>query len=517
VIAAVIVVGGAIAAIRIGTRSNRGREPVVEAQRPRAGGTLRVAIDEDFNSLDPQRSGSPGSWFVARALHRGLMAFPNRPYPAGGRPVPDLAQSYSVNASGTRYTFRLRAARFGAPANRPVRGPDVRAGLLRLLAADSSVGRALRAVIRRIAASPSTVVIDLSRPANDLTSLLALPQASAVPAELRVRTRVAPTSFAPAGPYSIVQYLPERRLLLERNEAWSRASDPVRAAWVDRIDVTIGVAPARQRTQISSGETDLSFDLRVGPQGGPPHPDGCLRYLWLNTSVDPFRSARIRRAVALAVNRSAVAATYPSREAVSAGRMLPPTVFGSVTGAPPPRAREAAGLVRGERVAATLVVGNDPLSASQAGAVARAAAAAGIRLSVQRVPISSLYSDYYELPARRVAAGIATWCADWPGLGGRGVLAPLLDHREIRSSGNTVYSMLRSPSLSRLIDRAAAARSEPAATALWTQADRYAVRLAAVIPLAWLRRSVVTASRVGGPVQHPFFTAGDPAGLWLPL
>ena len=178
-IAALLLAGAILAAILFASSAQRGSSGGVEAGRPRLGGTLRVAVDEDFDSLDPQRTGSPASWFVARALHRGLLGFPNRGYPAGARPVLDLAESYTISASGRRYTFRLRHdARFGAPTSREVSGPDVRAGILRLLDVDSSVGRALRAVVVRISAAPHSVVIDLARPANDLPWLLALPQAS---------------------------------------------------------------------------------------------------------------------------------------------------------------------------------------------------------------------------------------------------------------------------------------------------------------------------------------------------
>lgn len=496
------------------------------------GGVLRVGLAEDVDSLDPQLAARPSSWFFMRALHRGLMAYPasGSAPSSSGRPVPDLAAAApAVSADGLAYTFRLRdGTRFGPPASRAVTAADVRAGIERLLRSGSDLARSLDVVRAVTTPDARTVTVTLERPANDLPWILALPQASAVPAEIAGTFGLAGVRVAPSGPYRIADYTPERRVRLVRNPAWRAAADPVRAAWVDEIDATIGARQAEMDSAIASGSLDMQADSpspeAVAAQGaGNSSPNGCLRYVWMNTTVTPFDRVDARRAVALALDGRGAAASGAHGDPATG--ILPPTVAGSSAGVPgtdvsidadPAAARRAlssAGYPRG--FSSRLVVGDTPADRAQAGAVQRSLAAAGIRVAVQPAPIATLYSDLYERPASRVPMGLATWCADWPGLGGRSVIGALLDYRRIRPEGNTVYSMLRSAVVARRIDAAVAAASEQDAALRWRDADRTALATAAVVPIAWLRELVALNERVRGFRAHPFFVRGDPTALWL--
>ncbi|MCI0347632.1 MAG: ABC transporter substrate-binding protein, partial [Chloroflexi bacterium] len=210
---------------------------------PKAGGTLRVLLAEDVDALDPQRAAQPPAWGLMRAMHRGLMAFPAKPFPEGARPIPDLAEAPpQVSADGLRYTFRLReGVAFGPPASRPLRAADVVAGLARAGSSGSPIAGYLAVIASTTAPDERTVAVTLARPANDLLWLLALPAASAIPAGLPPAT--AAEKISPSGPYRLADggYRAERSIRLIRNDAWNEDSDPVRAAWVDEIDLEIGV------------------------------------------------------------------------------------------------------------------------------------------------------------------------------------------------------------------------------------------------------------------------------------
>ncbi|MGH2794512.1 MAG: ABC transporter substrate-binding protein, partial [Actinomycetota bacterium] len=301
---------------------------------PRTGGTLRVLMAEDVDSLDPQRAAHPPAWGLLRAMHRGLMAFPAQPAPEGARPVPDLAEGDpTISADGLRYEFRLReGVAFAAPAARALRSADVKAGLERAISASSPIAGYLRVIAGADAFAAKaatgisgittpderTVVITLLRPLNDLLWLLALPAASAVPPGLPPTT--APERISASGPYRLDEggYRAERSIRLVRNLSWNKDSDPVRAAWVDVVSVEIGVAPADIQRRLIAGEAELSGDVSpsaLAPGAVPADrlitaANGCLRYLYMNPAVAPFSNGRVRTAVARAVDRVALAATY---------------------------------------------------------------------------------------------------------------------------------------------------------------------------------------------------------------
>ena len=511
---------------------------------PRAGGTLRMLLAEDVDALDPHRATQPPAWGLLRTMHRGLMAFPAQPGPEGSRPVPDLAEAEpSVTPDGLRYTFRLREGiAFAAPAARPVTASDVKAGLERAISAASPIAGYLRVIagadvfaargvtgIAGIAAPDErTVVITLVQPVNDLLWLLALPAASAVPPGLPPVT--SPDKISASGPYRLDEggYAAERSIRLVRNLSWNRDSDPVRAAWVDRIEVEIGVDTKEIQRRLVAGEADLSGD--VPPAGLAPGavpaerlvraPNGCLRYLFMNPAVAPFSSGRVRSAVAAAIDRSAIAAPYAGA-AVATGGIIPQTVDGydpaRIGPTPAPSAARtalaAAGLPGG--FATQLIVGNQSIDRAQAAAVGRSLAAAGVRVDVGTVPIASLYEDRYEVPAARVPMGIATWCADWPGRGGRGALAPLVDGRTLAARGNTNYSGLNERRLHAMLDAAAIERNPAAIADRWRAAAAEAIRLATLVPLAFLSETSLLGRDVRGFVAHPYFIRGDPTAVWL--
>ena len=507
------------------------------------GGTLRVLLTQDVDAIDPQRASAPASFGLARAMHRGLMAFASAPGSEGSIPVPDLAETEpEVSADGLRYTFRLREGiEFGAPASRPVRAADVKAGLERIFTARSPFARYYQIIVGAdalasgratglsgvSASDERTLAIALVRPANDLLSLLAHPAASAVPPGLAPTAR--PGDISPSGPYRLARdgYSPERSISLIRNDAWSEDADPVRRAYVDEIRYEIGIAPDDIVRRVASGQAHLAGDaLPAGTaiddfpnERVVREPHGCLRYLFMNTRVTPFTSGRVRAAVAQALDRAAVAAPYGAG-ALPAATILPPTISGYDANRTVPVADAAAArkTLTDARYASgfttRLVVGDTRLDRTQASAVRAALARAGIRVTVAAVPIASVYEDHYESPAANVPMGIATWCTDWPGPGGRGSLQQLVDGRRA-GRGGTNYSGINDTALNTAMD-AASGQPDPAkASAAWLAGDRRAVAASAVIPLAFPAEISLLASPVRGFVPHPFFVRGDLTAVWL--
>jgi peptide/nickel transport system substrate-binding protein len=77
--------------------------PVVWAQQPKPGGTLRVAYEADVSGLDPHLSPGIQAWHVVGNLFNSLLTID-----AELNYVPDLAESWDVLEDGKEYVFHLR-------------------------------------------------------------------------------------------------------------------------------------------------------------------------------------------------------------------------------------------------------------------------------------------------------------------------------------------------------------------------------------------------------------------------
>jgi peptide/nickel transport system substrate-binding protein len=77
--------------------------PVVWAQQPKPGGTLRVAYEADVSGLDPHLSPGIQAWHVVGNLFNSLLTID-----AELNYVPDLAESWDILEDGKVYVFHLR-------------------------------------------------------------------------------------------------------------------------------------------------------------------------------------------------------------------------------------------------------------------------------------------------------------------------------------------------------------------------------------------------------------------------
>ena len=75
------------------------REPAVDSRQ-----ILRISQRNEPATLDPHLATLPDEFFIIRALSEGLVT----PDPAGGTPLPGVAERWTVSADGLIWTFHLR-------------------------------------------------------------------------------------------------------------------------------------------------------------------------------------------------------------------------------------------------------------------------------------------------------------------------------------------------------------------------------------------------------------------------
>ena len=148
------------------------------------------------------------------------------------------------------------------------------------------------------AVNPLTLRFRLVKPASDFLNLLALPFASARPAEY---DRYLPNSaqldrhLISDGPYTVGPVVIGKQIVMRRNPAWRQSTDPVRHQYVREIIVTAGVTDAT--TQVSDlrlGRQDLMLDTGVPGNELPGLAKSPEFHIWPNANMEPYLVFNLR-------------------------------------------------------------------------------------------------------------------------------------------------------------------------------------------------------------------------------
>jgi peptide/nickel transport system substrate-binding protein len=290
----------------------------VQQSAGRPGGTLHISTTTDTTILDPHSASATYiEWF-------GRLVFDNLIYlDSSGVPRPWLAKSWKVSADGTTYIFHLRddvtfsdGSRFDAEAVRlnlaHMRDPATRSPLAARYIAPYLRGRVVDAY---------TFEAKLSRPYAPFLNVLAQSfLAMLSPKQIRENPHSAIRAPIGSGPFVLQSYVPQQGLRFVRRSdyRWSppciNHSGP---AYLDEIDVDFIPEALMRYSGLASGQYD--FTLEAPPQDAAAirdDPDLVLdrrirqgipyRAIAFNTGAPPFDDVRIRRAVALAVDREGI-------------------------------------------------------------------------------------------------------------------------------------------------------------------------------------------------------------------
>jgi peptide/nickel transport system substrate-binding protein len=510
---------------------------------PHRGGTLRLVAHAGAGSIDPQVNDTAQYWQVFAVSYDGLLTYRKAEGADGLALVPDLADALpAVSADGLRYEFRLRhGVRFSD--GRPVRASDAAASLRRAFRVAGPGAGFLAAIegAQACTAEPDTcrlegvegddatgrLTLRLARPDTQLAAKLALPPASVLPAD----TPPHDAGLLPppgTGPYRIEGYDPGRGLRLVRNPAfrpWSLDAQP--DGHLDAIDYEFGLDEEAAITAIENGQADWTFDQppfdRLPELGARYaalvhlHQTDAIWFMALNTREAPFDDPRVRRAVALAVDRDAAALVYGGpRMGLAWCTMLPPILPGSepgcATGHDPEEARR---LVReaGALGARVTLVADQSSVQRQLGTYLQSVMAS-IGLDARLSTLSGdIQFTYIQNSANHVQASLSPWYADFPDasdfldvLASCGAFHPGSD-----SSLN--MSGFCDPAIDVAMREAEAATGADAA-ARWAAIDRRVMERSPMVVVLVPSYVDVVAARVHGyaytPLYHMLLSA-----LWL--
>ncbi|MBA2373616.1 MAG: hypothetical protein H0V74_05380, partial [Chloroflexi bacterium] len=324
------------------------------------GGTLRVGlIGDDWASARQALFGDPargailtGPFHLGRCcLLRTLMAYPGQPTSEGGTVIhPDLARDHpTISRDGLTWTFRLRpGVHYAAPFDKQeIVAGDIVRGAERNLRIDPDLalvdagnvgpfGFVRGASEFGAGTSPSisgletpdkdTLVVRLTEPYGAFAHLVTdvawapLPEGAADGHDTDY-----PNHIASSGPYMYESPgdPAAQPLVLVRNPAWDRATDPIRGAWLDRIEIsfagdqtrladavarvktgeldTLGTFFGMPRSVVEQWRSDPALARRLVSAAGES-----LFWIPMNLAVPPFDDVAVRRAVNAVIDRAAV-------------------------------------------------------------------------------------------------------------------------------------------------------------------------------------------------------------------
>ncbi|HEX4526609.1 MAG TPA: ABC transporter substrate-binding protein [Gaiellaceae bacterium] len=416
-----------------------------------SGGTAVVNVPAFLTNLDPgQQFNGPAS-VVEYATCATLLSFPDEAGPGGLRLVPDAARSLpTVSKDGRAYTFTIRPGlRFSPPSNQPVTAQSFKHAIERSANPHMSVDRhpAGQLFLRDVVGAPAymagqaphiagieargdRLTIHLTERAPDLPARMTVPLYCAVPTDTPMRPLSDP--IPTAGPYYVASATPGKSFVLLRNpnyhgdrprrlqriEIVVGASHPVAQIEASKLDYTLAPLPAGASARLERLYGAHSAAARRGRQRFFASRGAVVDYVNLNTRRPLFASARMRRAVAYAVDRRALAATGGafSTAAAPAQMSIPPGIPGFRDRHVYPlvpdlaRARRLAGSGHHEAELYCVLEGGGPKAAQ---VVKNNLAAIGIDVHVHCMPGDDFYTRLFR-PNEPWDMDIESYGADYP-------------------------------------------------------------------------------------------------------
>jgi peptide/nickel transport system substrate-binding protein len=323
--------------------------------------TFRYSLDTDIDYVDPALAYYAPTWEILYATCSMLVSYPDAPVPRGARLVPDGAAAMpTVSRDGKTYTFQVRSNRRFSDGTRISarhywwalqRALSRRmAGPAQLFFRDVVGARAVvdgRArMLTGIRVLPGNRLrFRLTRRAPDLLARLAMPFSCVVPLSTPINPDGVQAPTVGSGPYYIARWEPRREIWLRRNRYY-RGPRPRN---VDDVVYDIGLPPATIKLKIDVGTTDHgpiqpSAHAEVGAQHGVRrsspgryfvNPTGSIRYIAMNHDRALFGprgsglgNVRLKKAVNLAIDRTALLQQFGAYAGMFNDQYLPPTMPG---------------------------------------------------------------------------------------------------------------------------------------------------------------------------------------------
>ena len=491
---------------------------------------LRIGNGGEPLTLDPHRYNLNLEEKILGDLFEGLTA-----HDARGRIVPGAAESWTTSADGLTWTFALREdGRWadGAPVTaedfvfsfRRLLDPRTAASLAYFLyaidgAEEVNNGAAPLERLGVTAPDALTLRVRLREPFPFLAERLIYPTGFPVPKHVVAKLGddwVKPGNMVTNGAYTLADWQPQAFVRAIRNPHF-RAAESVR---VDTVTYFSTDDRNAAYNRYLAGELDVIGDFPLGElarvkREAPAHlhvaPLLSMMYLVFNTAEAPFADARVRRALALALDRRRLTEQVLRGGEVASASFVPPMVAGydsavAQSAADPPAARallREAGYHAGNPLAVTLrhIAGADNKKAQVA--IAAMWNAIGVRTELHHAELNAHFAALRQGDFQVAQAG-------WFGENNPEHYLELL----MSTAGDVNYGRFADPEVDALMQEAKRTADVAERVALLRRAEAVALATHPVVPLYSVTVRSLVHPRVAG--WHANARNTHPARyLWL--
>ncbi|MCB0430164.1 MAG: ABC transporter substrate-binding protein, partial [Flavobacteriales bacterium] len=338
--------------------------PANEAGNGKYGGIFRMNFGDGYKSLYPLGATELGSMQILWNVMEGLVAF------RGGSPVPEpcLAESWDVLDEATRYVFHIRRgvhfqddACFPDGKGREVVAQDVAYCLRRLCEADKynesfwlvdglikgarEYHQSTEAADGKVAdvegikvIDDYTLEIDLTKPFSGLPYLLTSQYTLIYPREAVEKYGIAhlDQKAVGTGPFRVKDVKPGMYVALARNEHyWRKDAEGNALPYLDGIMIGLD-KQLNEAAAIRNGKLDLgrNMNMEMAEQFHSHETNGRFRLFQVSTlsstyltflhSYKPFQDERVRKAIALAIDKERIAKHLTNGQQPAKHGVVPP-------------------------------------------------------------------------------------------------------------------------------------------------------------------------------------------------
>ncbi|MED1954163.1 peptide ABC transporter substrate-binding protein [Brevibacillus centrosporus] len=309
-----------------GTTTPQGQQqaaPQATAEKPAVEQKIIYALSKEPEEMDPTLNVYARSSIVLQNLFRGLYKIDE----SGKKPVPSLAESYELDSTGTKYTFKLnKNAKWSD--GKPVTAQDFEYSWKRVLNPDVASGAAFylyylkngKAYNEKKASADdvgvkavdeSTLEVTLESPTPYFLELLCVTayypvRKDAVEKEGWTKS---PETYLTTGPFVLSELKPKEKYVLKKNPNYLEA-DKVK---LDTLEIVFIESSEAELAAYTNDEIQVSDNMT--PEGmkrfeNTPEffsvPRIGMQYFDFNASKKPFDDAKVRKAFSMAINREQI-------------------------------------------------------------------------------------------------------------------------------------------------------------------------------------------------------------------